>query len=391
MKSGYGLVLAGGGTKGAYEVGAWKALMELNIDIKAIVGTSIGAINGALFLQNDYNKVLSLYDNIKFEDLVKISEENKIGEGNIFSTENIIKFTKEFAKNKGLENEPMRDLMKKYIDIEKVYNSPIEYGMVTTSIDVKNKSLEIFKEDINKEELYEYILASACFPIFKPQKIGDKQYLDGGMHDNVPVNMLLNKGYTNIIVVDISSGGISRKLQNKEAYIKIIKPNEDLGGPFDFDKSRIKKNIKMGYLDTMKAFNKLQGHYYYFDVKDFNKFIDTFNLKTIFGLEIAAKLYGMELYKVYSYESFLNELYNLHINYLKEYKEIKKGIGDILEHVKSKKNMQDIVNKKIGLCLFIDMVTLQPKYNKNKIVSKLLGEYKEAGDAMVELINYMNG
>lgn len=391
MKKGYGLVLAGGGTKGAYEVGAWKALKELEIDISAIVGTSIGAINGALFLQDDYDKVLELYDNIRFEDLVKLSEENKMSEGNIFSTENIIKFTKEFTRNRGLENAPMRDLMEKYIDIDKVYNSKIDYGMVTTSIDMKNKSLEVFKEEINKEELYEYILASACFPIFKPQKIGDKQYLDGGMHDNVPVNMLLNKGYKNIIVIDISNGGISRRLQNKDAYIKIIKPNEDLGGPFDFDKNRIKKNMKMGYLDTMKSFNKLQGHYYYFDKKDFEKFIDTFNLKTIYGLEIAANLYDIELYKVYSYENFLKELYDIHNQYLEEYKKMKKGISDIFEHVKSRKNIQEIVNKKMGLCLFMDVVTLQPKYNKNKIVNKLFGEYKEAGDAMVELINYMNG
>ena len=391
MKRRYGLVLAGGGAKGAYEVGAWKALKELDVEITAIVGTSIGAINGALFLQDDYNKILSLYDNIKFEDLVKMSEENKMSEGNIFSTENIIKFTKEFTKNKGLENTPMRDLMEKYIDIDKVYNSKVEYGMVTTSIDVKNKSLEVFKEDIKKEELYEYILASACFPIFKPQKIGDKQYLDGGMHDNVPVNMLLNKGYSNIIVIDISNGGISRRLQNKEAYIKIIKPNEDLGGAFDFDKARIKKNIKMGYLDTLKSFNKLQGHYYYFDKKDFEKFIDTFNLKTIYGLEIAARLYDIELYKVYSYEEFLNKLYTEHKKYLSEYRKMKKGIGDIFEHIKSKRNIQEIVNKKMGLCLFMDVVTLQPKYNENKIVNKLFGDYKEAGDAMVELINYMNG
>ena len=39
----------------------------------------------------------------------------------------------------------------------------------------------------------------------------------------------------------------------------------------------------------------------------------------------------------------------------------------------------------------MDVVTLQPKYNENKIVNKLFGDYKEAGDAMVELINYMNG
>ena len=150
MKEGFGLVLAGGGTKGAYEVGAWKALKELNINITAIVGTSIGAINGALFLQDDFSRIIELYNNIEFEDLVKISKENKLNEGNIFSGENIFKFTKEITKNKGLENAPMKELMKKYIDVEKIYNSKIEYGIVTASLFTKDKSLEVYKEDIKK-------------------------------------------------------------------------------------------------------------------------------------------------------------------------------------------------------------------------------------------------
>ena len=390
MKRSYGLVLAGGGTKGAYEVGAWKALRELGIDITAIVGTSIGAINGALFLQNDFDKVMELYDNIKFEDLVKISEDNKMSEGSIFSAANIVKFTKEFAKNKGLENTPMRELMDKYIDVDKVYNSKVSYGMVTTALDKKEQTIEVFKEDIDKSQLYDYILASACFPIFKPQQIGDKKYLDGGVVDNVPINMLLNKGYKDIIVVDISSAGIKRKLINsKDAYIKIIKPNEELGGPFDFDKARIKKNIKMGYLDTMKSFNKLQGHYYYFDTKDFEGFLDIFNLRTIYGLELAAKLYGIELYKVYSYSEFVAKLYTTHKEYEKEYQKMKKSVGDIFAHMKSSKNKQDLLNKGLGLCFFMDMITSQPKYSKMGIVDKYFSEYKEAGAAMVELLDYM--
>jgi len=59
----YGLVLSGGGTKGAYQVGIWKALQELQINLKAIAGTSIGALNGALFLQNDFNTVVKMYEN----------------------------------------------------------------------------------------------------------------------------------------------------------------------------------------------------------------------------------------------------------------------------------------------------------------------------------------
>ena len=69
---------------------------------------------------------------------------------------------------------------------------------------------------------------------------------------------------------------------------------------------------------------------------------------------------------------------------------MKNKILDVFEYIKSKKNIQEIINKKMVLCLFIDIVTLQPKYNKNILVKKFFGEYKEAGEAMVELVNYMN-
>lgn len=46
--AGYGLVLAGGGGKGAYQLGAWKALKEMDVRFDAIAGASIGSINGAL-------------------------------------------------------------------------------------------------------------------------------------------------------------------------------------------------------------------------------------------------------------------------------------------------------------------------------------------------------
>ena len=76
----YGLVLAGGGTKGAYQVGVWKALKELNINVKGIVGASIGSLNGALFLQDDFKMVEDMYENIKLgkaEVLKKIIDGEK--------------------------------------------------------------------------------------------------------------------------------------------------------------------------------------------------------------------------------------------------------------------------------------------------------------------------
>ena len=44
----YGLVLEGGGAKGAFQIGAWKALIQAGVKITAIAGTSVGGLNGAL-------------------------------------------------------------------------------------------------------------------------------------------------------------------------------------------------------------------------------------------------------------------------------------------------------------------------------------------------------
>ena len=61
MEKEYALILAGGGTRGAYQVGAWKALKDLDINVKAVMGTSIGSLNGALILQDDVDAMIDLY------------------------------------------------------------------------------------------------------------------------------------------------------------------------------------------------------------------------------------------------------------------------------------------------------------------------------------------
>ena len=60
-----GLVLEGGGTKGAYQLGAYKALKELGMEFDGIVGTSIGALNAAFIIQGDYNKLIKLYNPVR--------------------------------------------------------------------------------------------------------------------------------------------------------------------------------------------------------------------------------------------------------------------------------------------------------------------------------------
>ena len=55
------IVLSGGGSKGAYQIGVWKALRKLHINYDIVTGTSVGALNSILFVQKDYLKALKLW------------------------------------------------------------------------------------------------------------------------------------------------------------------------------------------------------------------------------------------------------------------------------------------------------------------------------------------
>ena len=378
-KKEYGLVFAGGGTKGAYQVGVTKALNELNINVKAVAGASIGAINGALFVQNNVAIMEELYKNVEMDDIVGVSENSKLNkEKNLLSFENAIKLTGEYIKNKGISNEPLRNLLNKYLDIEKIYNSDVDYGIIT--FDTKTgEGVELFKEDIPKDKLCDYILASACFPIFKPQSIDDNVYFDGGLSDNMPVNMLVKKGYKNIILIDIQGIGITRRNIESDIYVKVIRPAEDLGGTFNFNHENIMKNINLGYYDTLKAFRKLIGNYFYFEPKVFNKLLENFSLNEIAGLEFAGKTYELERFKLYSYKEFLKSVMDCYDAEEREYKKIDKKL--------TAANIVSYIKKGASISLAMDIITNYPTLYNKAIVKKLIGDYIKAAQAIQSLRN----
>ena len=378
----YGLVLAGGGTKGAYEVGIWRALCEMGINVTSIVGASIGALNGALFLQNNFEETVKMYENIKIDNIMNVNgiDANK----NIFDLSNIFNLAADYTKQKGIDNTPLREMIRKYVDMDKLYNSPIDFGLVTYS--VKNKTpLQVFKNEIPKEKMENYLLASSCFPIFKPQIINGEEYYDGGLYDNIPSNMLIEKGYKNIIIADIAGVGFSKKTVNKDIYVKVISSSEDLGGTFEFNHERILNNIKLGYLDTMKSFNKLQGHIYYFKPEEFAKMLEAFNLQTIYGLEYAAQMYNIDRCKEYTFEEFIQELRNRHLEVEKTYVKIKDTnlfqIG---------KKLNKLFDKGLGICLAKDLYLDRPASKLSNYIFNFVKDYIVAAKALIELGNYMD-
>lgn len=264
--NGYGLVLAGGGAKGSYEIGVWKALKELNVPISMVAGASVGALNGAIIVQDDYDTACKLWTNLSMDTVIKMSSE-------VASDKEIEKSSSMFytfidaVKSKGLDVTPLKELLNNVIKEDIIRKSPVDLGIVTFSL-TDFKPLKVYKNDIPEGKLVDYLLASSCFPAFKPQKIGNKKFIDGGVYDNIPVSLVSEKGIKDIIVVDISGPGFNRKIDNKNLNITYIKNSEDLGNTLDFDGERSKRNIEIGYLDTLKAFGKYKGKKYYLIYND---------------------------------------------------------------------------------------------------------------------------
>lgn len=381
-KKDYALALSGGGTRGAYEVGAYKALNEIGINIKAIAGTSIGALNGAMFLSANLEKAEDMYNKIDISNVLDVDNDINTDK-DIFDFRNIFKIIKDYTKKKGLDNKPLKELIEKEVDIEKIYKSDIDFGLVTYSIKSK-KALEVFKEDIKKEEFIDFLLASACFPIYKAQKIQDEEYFDGFFHDNMPINMLIKRGYKNIIAIDLGSKNANKKLIDKNVYVKLVKPSENLGGIFEFNKDRIKFNIKLGYLDTMKAFNKLRGHMYYFRPYEFNRLLYKFTLEELYGLEYAADIYNIDKYNIYTCKDFLNKILKKHREATRNYDKVRNTL-DFKKLIKEGKEIKKIIDKGLGLCLMVDMINNKPAFKNIKIINKLFSTYILAAEAIIEL------
>ncbi|MBR4934765.1 MAG: patatin-like phospholipase family protein, partial [Anaerotignum sp.] len=81
----YAIALEGGGAKGAYEVGVWKALDEVGIKYNAVAGTSVGALNGAMMASRDLETALQLWENVKFSQVFDADDEvmKKIYDGDL--------------------------------------------------------------------------------------------------------------------------------------------------------------------------------------------------------------------------------------------------------------------------------------------------------------------
>lgn len=270
----YALVLAGGGAKGSYQIGAWKAFKELGIEICAVAGASVGALNATLFAQKNFDHALELWENISLDKVITLPPDLILdGKFHIrkFGFLHLREINKSILKYGGLDSTPLKNLINAYVNEKKIRNNNIDLGLVTVNV-TRFKPVEIFLDNIPKGQLTDYLLASASFPAFKQATINGNNYTDGGIYDNIPYKMIKERGYKKIIIVDIAGPGFNRKPDIEGTQTIYIKNTSDIGSVLNFDKKVLKELLNLGYLDTMKTFGKIDGFKYYFNSNlDFEK------------------------------------------------------------------------------------------------------------------------
>jgi NTE family protein len=270
-----GLALEGGGAKGAYRMGAVKAMLELGLSFGAVAGTSIGALNGAFIAQGDFELCYRLWeqanastffdvDDAMYRDLV--SKEIDRETISYFAAK-----VRDIIRQKGIDTSKIRRFLEQYIDEGKLRASETDFGLVTVSLS-HMKPLELFREDIPEGQLHAYLMASANLPAFRMEPLDGEYYLDGGFYDNCPINLLVKKGLKRIMAVRTLGIGISRRIPDGLDVTQIV-PSEDLGGILNFDPPTIHRNMKMGYYDAMRALRGYAGRLYCIEPLDEGVFL----------------------------------------------------------------------------------------------------------------------
>ena len=268
-----GLVLAGGGAKGSYQIGAYLAFKKCRIKIDGIVGTSIGAFNAAMIVSGKEKELYDFWNNVNVGELLNFEDEYVDSINNEETFKELIHGIEQMSliiKNKGIDNDNLKEILDNMIDEDKVRRSKMDFGLVT--VRVKDlKPLYLFKEDMQEGKLSDYILASCNLPLFKTKKlIDDEYYVDGGLYDNTPINMLVDKGYKDIFVIEIQGIGFNKKVKKGSNIIRIT-PSRFLGSTLNVNQSKIKENIKLGYYDTLKVIKNYDGYKYIF--KNYNDIV----------------------------------------------------------------------------------------------------------------------
>lgn len=243
--------MSGGGTRGAYQMGVINAMRELGLDeqIKVVTGSSIGAINGALIVQRDWEKAMDLWQSVRPHQVF-----NRLEAANDSFYWPLLR---DWLEQGGIRVDGLKALLRSHLDEKIIRESSIDFGFVVYNRTTRTGE-ELYLEDIDDGLLVEYVIASATFPVFQPHKIGKYEYLDGGLHSILPTKMAFDRQDLDLVIaIDVAEASRFspqqwfwyRQFADRLIYIR---PSKLLPSPMSFSKAAIEKQLDLGYQDGMK-------------------------------------------------------------------------------------------------------------------------------------------
>ncbi|MBW4505681.1 MAG: patatin-like phospholipase family protein [Scytonematopsis contorta HA4267-MV1] len=295
----FGLVLTGGGAKGAYQVGALKYLAEIGFKPHIIAGSSIGALNSAILsayrpFRNAVQRLDELWDRLAEIKPLRIN----VLTGSRYAAKF---FAPSVAPGVDLLYESLLHLMSSWqllpdsvalldpVPLEVYVRQAIVpselrkgtelwvtafpcvnvcgiefntfFEFIRTRIGVETHWLCVndFKDD---EAIYNLLLASAALPwVFPRRKVGNTTYIDGGLVDNVPLKPLVERGCNYVVVIHLQNGSVWDRNQFPNQKIIEIRPQKLLNKSdtsivgmvstfLDFSAKRITQLKQCGYEDA---------------------------------------------------------------------------------------------------------------------------------------------
>lgn len=246
-KNEWGLVLAGGGGKGAYQIGVFRALREKGVDdyITAVSGVSVGALNLVLFAYNDQKMAEDVWKNISPKQFLEVDPE-------------LIDFKEGLMSRDGLT-----EILDNYIDMEIIRKNERRLYVTLTEVDAQGKAqsglAKYFSLNYQGDKrIRDLLLASSALPIiYEPVEIDGKLYKDGGLKDNLPIAPLYAEGLRHFIVVGLSPDTKIDYDRFPGAEFVFIKPGKNIGGfwdgTLDFTSDGARTRMEIGYKDALRA------------------------------------------------------------------------------------------------------------------------------------------
>ena len=266
--SGLGLVFSGGGGKGAYEIGAWRALEEFGVasNVAAISGASIGSLNAALFAQRDLAKAEYLWGNMTQDDVLHMTPEKAINIVRDILLSAAIPATAvlklaAFLKRTGVfSREGLLKLMGENLDFRMVTKPALPiFATVRRKGTRQIKHYSLVNE--TEERVRSILLASSAIPVvFPPEKIDGGEWFDGGFPNikgsNTPIAPVYKHGCKMIIAIMLDMEALVDISAFPDATILFVYPQASNGGlisgAMDFDGIHAARRMDQGYEDAVR-------------------------------------------------------------------------------------------------------------------------------------------